>query len=269
MKRFAIFFSTAVFALSLAAGITPVHSQEDLEKEGSEIKPESKEEFKKGMEEFGEREKVPPVSIKIEETKEKPAAKPGYGGWGMPLPMLFLTNLSGLDRIADDSGVPHFADEMFLVGGRGYGVIGGCLRIGGLGGGMGQTNKVETAGGEKSVEFSIGFGGLTLEYFRSFGRFEFSVGALLGGGGVSIKRYINSELIEPLGEESAAFFAGEPFITAKYKILDWFGIEANAGYLMARVSSDSLRNVTDSDFSGFIFSLAPTFGYTTVKKIEE
>jgi len=258
MKKSAMFFRWAVMVISLALWISPVYSGEELKKGGSEVKPETKEEFEKGMEKFGEKDKTPPVSINIGE--EKHAIKAGYGGWLAPMPMLFLTNLDGLNA------VPHLTDEMFLMGGRAYGVIGGNFRIGGMGAGMEKIKEGSSGEVERSTGFSIGFGGLTMEYQHDFERFELSIGALLGAGGVSVRRYVNSVLIEPPGKESGAFFAGEPFVTVKYCIQKWFGIEASAGYLWAQVPSGTLEGVSDSNFSGFIFSIAPTFGYTTGKE---
>ena len=107
MKKSEAFFKWAVLVLSLTLWITPVCSGEELKKGDSEVKPETKEEFEKGMEKFGEKDKTPPVSIKVGEKEKKPIVKAGYGGWAEPMPMLFLTNLSGLDPIADNIHVDY------------------------------------------------------------------------------------------------------------------------------------------------------------------
>jgi hypothetical protein len=129
-----------------------------------------------------------------------------FGGGGGFTPGWIFPNIDPLnDKISPDltinglgtPGIDKLAENgLFTSGGAGFIYLGFVpgLRLGGMGFGGGTSGKsaADPEGYIYEAEYSIGGGGLTVEYtlpfFKSFG---ISLGAILGGGGIQIDLYKN------------------------------------------------------------------------------
>ena len=123
-------------------------------------------------------------------------ARPGFsGGGGGPTFTYMTPDLADINVMVAQMGPNIKLDEgFFLYGGKGYGHVNRNIRIGGMGaGGMITTSElVPGAGGApdlaKEVEFSMGFGGVTLEYVMELPfDVQLFAGGLIGWGGISVR----------------------------------------------------------------------------------
>ncbi|MBC8204529.1 hypothetical protein ISS30_00725 [bacterium] len=140
---------------------------------------------------------------------------------------------------------------------------------------------------DKEVSFSMGYGGVTLEYILDF-PFEvmdgqFFIGGLIGGGGaaVNISQYAslswgdiwdNYQL--PNGDDkytqtvemSRGFFLLDPWAGIHINLLDWLAFAGKAGYFFPIADSDWKVNdskvfgAPDLDLDNFHFEFAVLFG---------
>lgn len=110
------------------------------------------------------------------------------GGWHIP-------NVEPLNVKLQEVGIPKLSTSgMFTTGGAGFIYIGFVknLRLGGMGfgGSVSSTSKIGTDNLE--AIYSIGGGGLTVEYTLPFIKdIGVSVGAILGAGSLSVELYRN------------------------------------------------------------------------------
>lgn len=128
-----------------------------------------------------------------------------FGGGGGFVPGWTFTNVTSLNSILSQTGLPQVAKSgLFTTGGAGFIYIGFVpgLRIGGMGYG-GSTSSKSTLFvpvGESALshlynletDFSIGGGGLTIEYtFPFIKSFGVSAGLTIGGGSMTVEMYRN------------------------------------------------------------------------------
>jgi len=130
-----------------------------------------------------------------------------FGGGGGFTPGWIFPKFDELNTRLSQLGIPKFSNSgLFTTGGAGFiyiGVIKG-LRVGGMGfGGSKSESSIVNTGPigppvgliseKREVDYSIGGGGLTIEYTLPFVReFGISVGGIIGGGSVNINIYKNS-----------------------------------------------------------------------------
>jgi hypothetical protein len=119
-----------------------------------------------------------------------------FGGGGGFTPAWFTPNVDPLNQKLQQLGIPELSKNgIFTTGGGGYIYIGFIknLRVGGMGFG-GSTSESTTSGGiNYETNYSIGGGGLTVEYTLPFIKdIGVSVGAILGGGSIDIEFFKNS-----------------------------------------------------------------------------
>ena len=118
-----------------------------------------------------------------------------FGGGGGFVAGWHIPNVGPLNSKLQEIGIPELPTSgMFTTGGAGFIYIGFIknLRLGGLGYG-GSMSKSQSANGiNKETVFSMGGGGLTVEYTLPFIKdIGVSLGAVLGAGSMSIELYRN------------------------------------------------------------------------------
>ncbi|MDI6766365.1 MAG: hypothetical protein QME52_06035 [Bacteroidota bacterium] len=187
--------------------------------------------------------------------KRTSQAKIGGAG-GFTQNLLFL-NLDPINEILRNSNAAPFKkNPIFLLGGQGYGYIMVIpnLRIGGAGaGGSMVSEPLVTKSGNiyitREVEFSVGCGGVTIEYaIPIFHRLDISAGILLGGGGLTLKIMRdegNPKIWNQIWDDfadisisrnqyirtlSGSFFVYQPTLNIEYSILRWLGVRFGVSY---------------------------------------
>jgi hypothetical protein len=118
-----------------------------------------------------------------------------FGGGGGFIPGWIFPKFDKLNTQLKQFGVPEFSNSgFFTTGGGGFIYLGFIknLRIGGMG--FGGSKSVSNQGAQnKEVDYSIGGGGLTVEYTLPFVKNTgISLGAIIGGGSMQIDAYRNS-----------------------------------------------------------------------------
>ena len=119
-----------------------------------------------------------------------------FGGGGGYTPGWFVPKTSEVNSQLQKLGIPSLTTGGFYTsGGAGFIYLGFIphVRIGGMGF-SGSTSESALANGtNREVKYSMGGGGLTLEYTLPFIRnVAVSVGAVIGGGSLQIEVYNNS-----------------------------------------------------------------------------
>ena len=110
------------------------------------------------------------------------------GGWSIP-------NVDPINLKLKEIGIPELSTSgMFTTGGAGFIYIGFVknLRIGGMGFGGSVSTSSATDGVNREAIYSLGGGGLTVEYTLPFIKdIGVSIGAILGAGSMSLELYRN------------------------------------------------------------------------------
>ena len=118
-----------------------------------------------------------------------------FGGGGGFVGGWYIPNVDPLNLKLKEVGIPELSTSgMFTTGGAGFIYIGFVknLRLGGMGfsGSVSSTSKIGTDNLE--AIYSLGGGGLTVEYTLPFIKdIGVSVGAILGAGSLSVELYRN------------------------------------------------------------------------------
>jgi len=109
-------------------------------------------------------------------------------GWSMP-------NVDPINLKLNEIGIPEFSTGgMITTGGAGFIYIGFVknLRLGGMGFGGSVSTSLTTEGVNQEAIYSLGGGGLTVEYTLPFIKdIGVSIGAILGAGSMSLELYRN------------------------------------------------------------------------------
>lgn len=136
------------------------------------------------------------VLITFSHSQDKKYFDAPFGGGGGYTPGWIFVNLDELNNQLVFFGSGKLTTKGFYTsGGAGFVYIGFIpnLRIGGMGF-SGSTSESSLLNGfQREVVYNIGGGGLTVEYTLPFIKdVAVSVGAIVGGGGISIELYRNS-----------------------------------------------------------------------------
>jgi hypothetical protein len=165
-----------------------------------------------------------------------------HGGWGAPV--------MHVSSVRDRAAV--------LVGGRGGWLLDGRLTLGG--GGMGLASEIAAPAaaqvpGERRLDLAMGYGGGWIEYtFSPLRLVHVSVGALVGGGGVSLKfRHGGS-----YGSGSDGFFVAEPTVAAELNLARLVRLDLGVAYRWI-VGAD-MPGLSSSDVAGVSGVVALKFG---------
>jgi hypothetical protein len=212
-----------------------------------------------------------------------------FGGGGGFTPGWMFPNFDELNTQLEQFNVPKFPNSgLFTTGGSGFIYIGVVknLRIGGMGFGGSKSVSAEYAPPyislppipylqeKREVDYSIGGGGLTVEYTLPFVRdFGISVGGIIGGGSINIDIYKNAGDISWNGLWNQANSYGSPDYSRHLHDSYWFFtptlnidiplyrfivLRVGGGYQLTFADSwkiDNNRNLTDvpSDLNGNAF----------------
>jgi hypothetical protein len=171
----------------------------------------------------------------VEHLVEGDVESGGFGG-----PVLKITSINGVTGI--------------LVGGRGGWIINHTFILGG--GGYGLVNYVHAAtpGPDGEPYINFGYGGLELEYVRNWQRLiHFSVGLLIGGGGVGYRTEHYTR-----DWDTRAFFVMEPWTEIHVNVATFFRMSGGVSYRFV-IGADS-PVASDSQLSGVSGILTFRFG---------
>ncbi len=221
-------------------------------------------------------------------------ARQGFQGGGGGFILGYMqANLDEINNQILSMGIPKFDDGFFLYGGRGFGFVNDHIRIGGMGmGGRMITSGFVPGNGSntpdlaKEVEFSMGYGGVTLEYVYDapYGIQVFT-GGLIGWGGLSVRiaQYESALNWNGIWDNYGVNYTGDsydlsimldnclfilnPWIGAFYNILPWMGVSGQVGYFYSTASSGNwdvagskVLGGPDLDLSNLNFEFSILFG---------
>lgn len=168
-----------------------------------------------------------------------------FGGGGGFTPSFYFTNFDAINSKLVENNFPEFSDKgIFTTGGGGYIYIGFIkyLRIGGLGFGGMVSNSFSNSAVDYQIDYSIGGGGVTVEYTLPFIKdFGVSLGAILGASSLTMEIFQNKELYNwnslfiPTSENnllriSKTSLMFSPTINIDYPIYRFIALRLGAGY---------------------------------------
>jgi hypothetical protein len=118
-----------------------------------------------------------------------------FGGGGGYVPAWYIPKLDEINNQLKVLGIPEFSTSgLYASGGAGFIYIGFVkhLRLGGMGYGGSMSKSITQNGINKEAVYSIGGGGLTVEYTLPFIKdVGLSIGAQLGAGSMTIEIFNN------------------------------------------------------------------------------
>lgn len=200
-----------------------------------------------------------------------------FGGGGGFTPGFIFPNLDPLNDVLPADFPRLTGKAIFTTGGAGFFYIGlvKFLRIGGSGFGGSTSELVQssTDNFRREVIYSIGGGGLTIEYTLPFVRsFGISIGTAIGGGNIQAEIYKNkgefswNDLTGEFGNSqtqtenisrtiSGSYWLISPMINFDIPLYRFVSLRVGAGYQLSLGESwtiendQTLKNVP-SDFNG-------------------
>lgn len=180
-----------------------------------------------------------------------------FGGGGGFTPSFYFTNFDAVNSLLKVNNFPEFESKgVFTTGGGGYIYIGFVkyLRIGGQGFGGITTKKFSIGGTNYQVDYSIGGGGVTIEYTLPFIKdIGVSLGAMIGGSNLTLEIFRN---VEPyswndlfassqqnnLTRISKSSWTIAPILNIDYPIYRFIAIRLGGGYLYSTGGSWKANN---------------------------
>lgn len=178
-------------------------------------------------------------------------------------PVYVMPNVDPVNNMLPAFGVDKLsASGMIGFGGSGYIYILliDNVRLGGMGFGLNQTKEGVVNGFNRQADYSIGVGGLTIEYTLPFIKIPaVSVGAILGTGSLQIDLYQSKnvdgwdKLWDDFGNESDtkmlsmknSFYTFTPTINIDYPVSRYLAFRLGAGYLLTFADDWTLNNELD------------------------
>ena len=159
------------------------------------------------------------------------------GGWSMP-------NIDPINLKLKEIGIPELSTSgVFTTGGAGFIYIGVVknLRVGGMGYGGTISSSSTTNGINNEAIYSLGGGGLTVEYTLPFIKdIGVSLGAILGAGSMSLELYRNDGnfswegiLDEPSNISRKIennFWTFTPTLNAEFPVYRFIALRLGIGY---------------------------------------
>lgn len=119
-----------------------------------------------------------------------------FGGGGGYTPGWIIPEFNVLNEKLSTLGIPEFSSSgLYTSGGAGFLYIGFIrnLRLGGMGFGGSSSSSSNVSGVNREAIYSVGGGGLTIEYTLPFIKnVGVSIGTIVGGGSVSVEFYSNN-----------------------------------------------------------------------------
>jgi hypothetical protein len=169
----------------------------------------------------------------------------GYGG-----PATIITGIANEPGVFTGGKGGMILNDTFVFGGGGYGMV-NPLQTSAYTGDQVQIPDTHTYVG-------LGFGGFLFEYyFMPKNLVTYSVGGLIGGGGLTFIDNLDSE--NSNNTDTQSFFAMYPSANAYINVTRFFRIGAGVGYLF--FGGIDSEYVSDSDFNGVTLNLVFQFGW--------
>ena len=214
--------------------------------------------------------------------KKEKKLQPGYGGGG-PEVILLEADLAGINNILKVNGFDDLTDTYLpLFGGYGMGNVGNGWFIGGAGYGYEKIQKISIDGGTRRYEFSVGFGGMTVnKKIALMKNIVVDLGLLVGGGEASLELRQtdgdyswNDNFDDNLNYYSLKyrkhFFAYRPSAGVLVRVLPWMGVHGSVGFLGSYSFNDdwkddyfdyTVKGDSPKVIDGLSYSLGVWFGY--------
>jgi len=186
--------------------------------------------------------------------KKEKKPHPGYGGGG-PEVILLEADFDGINKLLQANGFDDLTGAyMPLFGGYGMGNVGNGWFIGGGGYGYEKIQKISIDGGTRRYEYTVGFGGMTVnKKIALMKNVVVDLGLLVGGGEASL------ELRQTDGDYSwdddfdnnpeyyslkyrKKFMAYRPSAGMLIRVLPWMGIHGSVGYLGSYSFNDDWKD---------------------------
>lgn len=168
-----------------------------------------------------------------------------FGGGGGFTPSFYFTDFDAINSKLAENNFPEFSNKgIFTTGGGGYIYIGFIkyLRIGGLGFGGMVSNSFSNSAANYQVDYSIGGGGVTLEYTLPFIKdFGVSLGTIIGATSLTMEVFQNSQsynwdnifstsAVNNLLRISKTSWMLSPTLNIDYPIYRFVALRLGAGY---------------------------------------
>lgn len=196
-----------------------------------------------------------------------------FGGGGGFLPAWYFPNVDPLNLKLKETGIPELAKNgIFTTGGAGFIYIGFVknLRVGGMGFSGSTSQSIAKNGTNYEAAYSIGGGGLTVEYTLPFIKnIGVSVGAIIGGGSIMIETFQNSSdfswenLNNPLASNSYTKLSNNywmltPTLNVEVPVYRFVALRLGAGYQLTfggdwKANNDQNINDVPDDLNGNTF----------------
>lgn len=175
-------------------------------------------------------------------------------------PTYVFPNVDPINQMLPDFGVDKLSTSgMMAYGGSGYIYILliDNLRLGGMGMGLSQTRDGVVDGINRQVDYSMGFGGFTVEYTFPFIKTPaVSIGAIIGAGSLEIDIYQNKNSgnwddVWDNFEDDAdtkmlsmhnSFFTFTPTLNIDYPVTRYLAFRIGAGYVLTFAGDWKLNN---------------------------
>lgn len=168
-----------------------------------------------------------------------------FGGGGGFTPAFYFTNFDAINSQLAAGSFPEFSQKgIFTTGGGGYIYIGFIkyLRIGGMGFGGMVSNNFSDASNNYQIDYSVGGGGLTIEYTLPFIKdFGVSIGAIIGRSSLTLEVFQNQssyswdDILAPASQNnllrlSRSSWMLSPTLNIDYPIYRFVSLRIGTGY---------------------------------------
>ncbi|WP_148267606.1 hypothetical protein [Ignavibacterium album] len=204
-----------------------------------------------------------------------------FGGGGGFTPSFYFTNFDAINSKLAENNFPEFTNKGILTtGGGGYIYIGFIkyLRIGGMGFGGMVSNSFSNSVADYQIDYSIGGGGVTLEYTLPFIKdFGVSLGTTIGASSLTMEIFQNTQTFNwndiflpssgnNLLRISKTSWMLSPTLNIDYPIYRFIALRLGAGYNFTfggewkSNNNQTIRNVPDNLNSKSFFIQLGIFG---------
>jgi len=206
------------------------------------------------------------LALVDEEKESKARNSHGYGGGGFT-PMLVQDQFTDVVTLMNNLGLsstPFRSEGIVLWGGAGQGYVGNGWFMGGFGNGGNLSNTVNIIDGTnevtRTIDFSMGFGGLTVE--KRLAPFSWVVlggGVGLGGGSINLAvsqddgayhwNTLGTDLLTNKSSSlqfSKSYAIVHPRASLMVKLTSWMRLKAEYGYLYGYAFSDGWKTTLGS-----------------------
>lgn len=204
-----------------------------------------------------------------------------FGGGGGFTPSFYFTNFDAINSKLAENNFPEFTNKgIFTTGGGGYIYIGFIkyLRIGGLGFGGMVSNSFSNSVADYQIDYSIGGGGVTLEYTLPFIKdIGVSLGTTIGASSLTMEIFQNTQaynwdnIFSPASGNnllriSKTSWMLSPTLNIDYPIYRFIALRFGAGYNFTfggewkSNNNQTIRNVPDNLNSKSFFIQLGIFG---------